>query len=445
VWRGYDDVQPSWSPDGERIAFVSNRSGRWQIYIVDRDGLNVRSLTRTATRDAHPAWSPDGEKVAYCTIRFGFWSICVVEVQKALTQVLTNNPAAEECPAWSPDGSKIAYHSNRTGGYSIWVCNPDGSKQTQLTSGRSSDLEPAWSPDGKSIAFRSNREDPNKQDTDGSESIWVMDADGKNLRQLTRGAANHKSPAWSPDGKQIAFVTEAAGSRTLWVMDADGSNQREVIALGTACENPAWMPGDNILAFEANPSGAFRIQTVTTDGISHTELAAQDPKAAAARAPESIPPQGYARARHMPPPTAQPAAPTSRRYMARQSGARMKRGLASNLLRLALLAGVAVGLYYGINWLLGSRTVPILVDKPQISQEETDCSVTYTIRNGGKAGLIRAKVTVVLDNGERVQSGSPLQAYRFGRGEEKTFTDKFVVRSDRIVKDADVQLFPKPK
>jgi hypothetical protein len=123
----------------------------------------------------------------------------------------------------------------------------------------------------------------------------------------------------------------------------------------------------------------------------------------------------------------------------------MKRGLASNLLRLALLAGVAVGLYYGINWLLGSRTVPVLADKPQISQEESDCSVTYTIRNGGRAGLIRAKVTVILDNGERVQSGSPLEAYRFGRGEEKTFTDKFVVRSDRIVKDADVQLFPKLK
>lgn len=446
TWRSYDDRQPSWSPDGRRIAFISNREGKWQIYSMDAHGMDVKRITKTPTRDAFPAWSPDGKRIAYCALRFGTWSICVVEVgEEHSPAILTNNPAREESPTWSPDGQKIAYHSDREGNYDIWVCEANGAKQTRLTSGHSTDLRPAWSPDGKKIAFHSNREGPDQRVRPGRQAIWVMDADGGNLLQLTRGPGNETSPAWSPDGSKVAFIAEEDGKDALCVVDADGSNRRSIVSLGTECDRPCWSPDGKVLAFDSNPSGVFRIQTVALDGTQQLELLAEEPQ----RAPIAVAP---ASARQRPPgasTTARPAAVSTprpdARLLATRSAATSRRGLFWGLVRLVVVLGVLAGIYYGVTYFQGRYTKPVLVDEPTVTQELSDVSVTYTIRNEGRAGLIKAKVVLILDDGERLEPLSPLGAHSFRARQEKTFTENFVIRGDRQVKDTEVELSPKPR
>ena len=449
LWRTYDDREPAWSPDGNRIAFVSNRTGRWQIYSMDKDGTDVRNLTRTTTRDVHPAWSPDGSKIAYATLRFGFWSICLVEAEgKAPSSIITNNPAVEDHPAWSPDGQRIAYHSNRNGTFDIWVCDVTGANQTPLTSDDPTDLSPAWSPDGKKIAYHSNRQGPGDEFKPGRQSVWVMEANGSNLRQLTHGPGDETSPAWSPDSSKIAFVADQGGRKTICVVDADGSNRTEAISLGSGCDNPAWSPQAEILAFDSDPEGFFRVQTAGVNGSGRVELSAESKDGVAlAGAEVAAPVAGRAAPQperlRVPP----PESPTVRRAVTAHMKRTGRRGLASTIIRLLLLGGAVFGIYYGVSWALGRGTAGILVDAPRWTREETEATVTYLIRNDGRAGIIRTRAIITMDNGEKVESAvaTAFGARRFRAGEEKTIREDFTIRSDRQIKDVTVEITPQPR
>ena len=154
-----DGILPAFSPDGQRLAFITHRDGNLELYIADSDGRNLRNLSRHAGRDVRPTWSPRGDRVAFESDRFGNPEICIVEIASGEVVNVTRNPAQDRQPAWSPDGRQIAFVSDRDGEPSIYLMAADGTGVTRLTPGYH-DREPAWSPDGESLCFVSSRPEP---------------------------------------------------------------------------------------------------------------------------------------------------------------------------------------------------------------------------------------------------------------------------------------------
>ncbi len=183
------EAQPTWSPDGRRIAFVSNDAGNSDLYLMNADGTSWAQLTADPARDSGPTWSPTGSSIAFHTDRDGNNEIYLIDTDGSNLQRLTDDPASDVGASWSHDGTRIAFNSNRNGGTRIFVMDPDGSSVTELPTLFSLATMPAWSPNDTRIAFSGG---PVNLD------IWAVNLDGSGLVGLTNDAATDLSPSWSP-------------------------------------------------------------------------------------------------------------------------------------------------------------------------------------------------------------------------------------------------------
>ncbi len=231
-----------------QIAFGSNRDGNAEIYVMDLDGKNIRNLTNHPADDRNPSWSPDGQSVAFDSLRDGNGNLPEIYVMDANgkdPRNLTNLPnAADWHPVWSPDGRKIAFNSNRDKGVlgqEVYVMDSDGKNQRNLSNHPRYDYDPSWSPDSQKIAYTTRWDD--------NYEIHVMDADGGNQHNLTNHPARDNFPAWSPDGQKIAFVSERDGNAEIYVMDADGKNPRNLTNNPAYEIDPSWSPDSKQIAF----------------------------------------------------------------------------------------------------------------------------------------------------------------------------------------------------
>jgi len=196
------DFDPSWSPDGTRIAFRSERSGEPEIWVMNADGTEQRRVAAGLS----PAWSPDGSLIAFAGAS---GSLSVIRPDGTGLRALPDTEGGEY-PSWSPDGTRIAFNSNLTGDHVMYVAQADGSKVVDL-SGAGEGWQVDWSPGGRFILFTSHRDYP-----DNYTDVYVMRPDGSGVRRLTHQRAY--TPAWSADGEHIVF--SAPG---LFVMNPDGT------------------------------------------------------------------------------------------------------------------------------------------------------------------------------------------------------------------------------
>src|ERR1044071_2769133 len=192
-------------------------------------------------------------------------------VSRAKTTLLrlTNNNALDEGAAWSPDGSRIAFDSNRDGKTEIYVMNADGSNVKRLTNNLSDDLGPKWSSDGRKILFDSER--------DGNREVYLMDADGGNQTRLTQNSAFDSAASWSPDGNQIAFASNREKgfyNFDIYLMNADGSNVRKIIADPEYDAEPRWSPDGKKILFVSGRNGNFDVYEANADGTGQQNLTA---------------------------------------------------------------------------------------------------------------------------------------------------------------------------
>ncbi|MHC4122458.1 MAG: TolB family protein [Planctomycetota bacterium] len=179
------------SPDGSKLVFPRYRfepKDSSRLWLADSDGKNTVMLTHEGGMQYEPSWSPDGEQIAYVSTHGPRTAeIFVVDADGKNRCRLTNNEAHDFLPSFSPDGQYIAYTSDITGDYEIWLMSSDGSGKRQLTNNKGIDTRPCWSPDGSKIVFTSRRS--------GRLQLWIMNSDGSGIRELTKGQPA-TDPAW---------------------------------------------------------------------------------------------------------------------------------------------------------------------------------------------------------------------------------------------------------
>jgi Tol biopolymer transport system component len=223
---------PDWSPDGSKIVFSSTRDRSTtglDIWVMGADGANPTRLTEAAGQNGRAEWSHDGTKIVFTSTRdaagaVGVAEIWVMDADGSNQRALTSDGKFANTPSWSADDSKIVFQSNRDGTDQLYVMNADGSGITRLTNGAWGDQEPAWSPDGAFIAFQSTRDATAPVDNSDFE-VYVMNADGSSPTRLTSNTALDGRASWSPDGSQLIFDSRRDGNEEVYLMNRDGSGQ----------------------------------------------------------------------------------------------------------------------------------------------------------------------------------------------------------------------------
>ncbi len=244
--------QPSWSPDGQQLVFISPCLGRGEfyetlynessLYLINADGTGLKQLTPSPGSDFDPDWSPDGKRIAFTSVRGGFRQIYTLDLETQAVTLLTNTTEEIESsqPVWSPDGTHIAYTVKRVGTYQVWAMSDTGQEAVQLArSGQDLwDFQPAWSPDGTTIYFSQRRLGPFRP--------WLMKVNFQDLSQEPK-RMNYPSPiedvSFSPDGLWLAFESlDNDGNRDIYFMTVAGSGRARLTTDPKIDFDPAWRP-----------------------------------------------------------------------------------------------------------------------------------------------------------------------------------------------------------
>jgi TolB protein len=198
------------SPDGATLA-ISDQSGggKSKIYVVPIEGGTPHLLTQLAPSYWH-GWSPDGATLAYCAERNGEFDIYTIPAQGGQEKRLTTATGLDDGPDYSPDGQHIYFNSERTGTMQIWRMKPDGTQQQQVTSDELNNWFPHPSPDGKWLVFLSYEKDVSGHPANKPVRLKLMPLGGGPVQELARlfgGQGTMNVPSWSPDSRQVAFVS----------------------------------------------------------------------------------------------------------------------------------------------------------------------------------------------------------------------------------------------
>ncbi|MFC1942916.1 hypothetical protein ACFLWU_06870 [Chloroflexota bacterium] len=259
-----------------KIAFVSNRDGNKEIYVINTDGSGIRRLTNNNSyNDIFPVLSPDGKKIAFIFVSYlGTSGLFLMNTDGGEKVKSTDNLTDYGDLEWSPDGTKILFigrQDKKADG--IYTINADGSGLRKLTNGGGSGWAPTWSPDGTKIAFTMG---PGLSDMmpPGTTTIWVMNSDGSNqvpIKKYSGPIGYAAYPDWSPDGEKLVFVTSIDGILQTCVMNADGSDQVNLSKYEDSQFREywaEWSPNGSKIAFvrEYSSSGEWEIVVMNPDG-----------------------------------------------------------------------------------------------------------------------------------------------------------------------------------
>jgi Tol biopolymer transport system component len=232
-----DEWYPRWSPDGSQIAFATYRDGNCEIYVMNAaDGSSRRNLTRNPAQEEWCSWAPDGTQFVFTSDRTGNSELYIMNAKGGGQTPVTATPENEFLPDWSPLGRPIAF-ARQVGPTNLFTIGPKGGCGKRLTDVSAIDYKPAYSPDGRQIAFQSSR-----NGHQWGEQIWVMNADGTGAHTITDGSNRYSYPTWSPTGRRMAVARAPYNSSDsdIWVMNADGSGLKQLTTTPGPDAHPDW-------------------------------------------------------------------------------------------------------------------------------------------------------------------------------------------------------------
>jgi TolB protein len=245
--------------DNERVVdTVETRNGK-EVYVTDYDGANQTRVTTSRRLNITPSWSPDGRSIAYSSYIRIQPQVIVSNVYQGTRETITDEKTGAYMPVFSPDGSRIAFMSQRDGNSEIYIMNRDGSNPRRLTNHSAADSTPTWSPAGTQIAFTSDRS--------GTPQIWLMDTDGLNVRRLTFGESWADRATWSPAPfNEIAYSARSGPGFDIRVYDVASGQIRTLTDGAGTNESPAFSPNGRHIAFSSSRLGKVHIFTIARDG-----------------------------------------------------------------------------------------------------------------------------------------------------------------------------------
>ncbi|MBY0494265.1 MAG: hypothetical protein K2Y23_08610 [Cyanobacteria bacterium] len=258
--RGVARTKLTFSSDRNREAVLGTVEKREvkEVYVADYDGANPRRITINRALNVFPNWSPDGRSIVYTSYRTGAPDILISNIYAGTMETPSKGSGQNWLPVFSPDGTKIAFTSNRDGNPEIYVMDRDGSDVRRLTNNPEIDSTPTWSPSGTQIAFASGRS--------GTPQIYVIGVDGAGIRRISQESYADR-PTWSPAPyNEIAFSARTGPGFDIKILTiATGETRQITFGEGTN-ESPAWSPNGRHLAFMSTRAGRSQIFTVDRDG-----------------------------------------------------------------------------------------------------------------------------------------------------------------------------------
>jgi Tol biopolymer transport system component/protocatechuate 3,4-dioxygenase beta subunit len=231
----------------EQVIYHSQQTGDWEIFEIGLDGSGQRNLSRgiePEVDDIQPTRSPDGRWIAFVSNRDNNWEIYVAEVNGSIVRQVTDNAAADTDPVWAPSSTELVFQSNREGNLNLYSFDLITGQLSQLTFSLADESNAFWSPRGEKMLFQSNE--------GGRSQIYLLDFRTGATKLLSDGEGADSDPVYSFNGELIAFVRDG---EIIFLMNEDGSGARAISELDGQAANPAWSIDSSLLAYESNADG----------------------------------------------------------------------------------------------------------------------------------------------------------------------------------------------
>ena len=240
-----------------RIAYITKTGKRYALQVADADGYNPQTVVSSNEPIISPAWSPDGNKLAYVSFEKKKPVIYVQSLSSGSREVLANYKGNNSAPAWAPDGSKLAIVLTYGANSQIYTVDASGGGLKQITKSTAIDTEPTFSPDGSQIYFSSDR--------GGKPQIYKVPANGGNPSRVTFEGGYNVSPRFSPDGKSLAYIRNDGGKFKVALQDLS-SGQVQLLSEGSQDESPSFAPNGRVILYATKVGGRGALAAVSSDG-----------------------------------------------------------------------------------------------------------------------------------------------------------------------------------
>ncbi len=226
-------LSPRWSSDGTKIIYSAERNRSWDIYLLDMNTMREKNIVRLSGLNMAGNFFPNNKEFVFSSSKDGKSNIHVGDVSSMKGWKLISSPWIDVSPSVSPDGNYILFVSNRSGSPQIYISDKEGNGIRRLTFEGSYNTSPVWSPKGDRIVF--------VRMLGAKNQILMMKPDGTGLSQLT-DKGNNEEPSFSPDGRYIAFTSDRDGTKGIYLMRINGEGQIRITLKGFKATSSSWSP-----------------------------------------------------------------------------------------------------------------------------------------------------------------------------------------------------------